>query len=218
MMDWLSHFPVLDQVNDPEGMDALRSAQAVHLPPGKTVFRTGDACNRYLLVVGGRIRVQQVSAQGREIVLYRVGRGESCILTTACLLSHGIYPASGVTETVVEALTLSAAAFQRAVDASAGFRHFVFQAYGQRLTEMLTVVEEVVFTRMDVRLARRLLSLSNGSDRLAVTHYELAVELGSAREVISRALKDFENRGWVRRNVGLLEILDRRALEHLASG
>lgn len=217
MLDWRAQFPALQQVTDPAGLEALHEARRLELPAGQAVFHAGDSCTRYFLVMAGRIRIQQMSPQGREIVLYRIGPGESCILTTACLFSHVAYPASGITETVVDAVALSAASFHRAIDASPGFRQFVFQAYGRRLTDMLMVIEEVVFTRLDVRLARKLLALSEGGPQLLITHYDLAVELGSAREVVSRALKDFESRGWVRRGTGRVEILDPQALQRLAA-
>ncbi|WP_308387919.1 Crp/Fnr family transcriptional regulator [Acidithiobacillus sp. AMEEHan] len=217
MDNWYSHFPALQQISDPVALQALQQVERLSLSHGTVVFEEGSPCSRYLFVLSGSVRVQQCSPQGREIVLYRVGPGETCILTTACLLSHHRYPAMGLAETPVQAITLAADAFQQAIAASASFRDFVFQAYGQRLSEMLLVMEEVAFTRLDVRLARRLLSLSGDQGHLTITHQELALELGSAREVISRLLKDFETRGWLHRRTGLVQILDRQALERLAA-
>ncbi len=161
------------------------------------------------------MRVQQTGTNGREIVLYRVQRGESCVLTTSCLLAHAHYAAQGVSETPVHAVAIPAARFHEGLNRSEGFRNFVFQGYGQRLADLMLLVEEVAFDRLEARLARRLLALASGRRTLDLTHQALAVEIGSAREVVSRQLKDFERHGWVRLARGHIEILDHEALAAL---
>ncbi|MDA8381873.1 MAG: Crp/Fnr family transcriptional regulator [Betaproteobacteria bacterium] len=217
MTDWETAFPALQGMTGPAERDFLRQGRWVQLAKGAIVFHPGDVCQHYLLVAQGSVRVQQVSPQGRELVLYRIGPGESCILTTACLFSERPYPAMGVADTDVSALAFPQTAFHEAIAASASFRAFVFHSYGHRLTDMLAVIEAIVFTRLDVRLARKLLSLSTDQALIPITHQALALELGSAREVISRALKDLEQRGWIRRQLAHIEILDKHALETLAS-
>jgi CRP/FNR family transcriptional regulator len=138
-------------------------------------------CDNYLMVASGRIRVQQVSESGREIVLYRIGDGESCVLTTACLLAHERYSAEAITETEVSALVVPRISFERLVAES-----------------------------------QRLLELTDRVDSLSLTHHELSVELGTAREVISRQLKEFERRGWIRLERGRIVIRDRGAVSNLA--
>ncbi len=160
--------------------------------------------------------MQQLSASGREIVLYRIGPGESCILTTTCLLARSHYVAEGITETPVLAVLLPAAAFQVALEHSGNLRHFVFSTYGERLSALLRLLEEIAFERMDVRLAKRLLDLGCGRTEIMITHGALAIELGSAREVITRILKLFTTRGWVRVHRGRVEIINRQALQILA--
>ncbi len=201
----------------PAERDFLGQGRWVHLAKGAIVFHPGDVCQHYLLVAQGSVRVQQVSPQGREVILYRIGPGESCILTTACLFSERPYPAMGVADTDVKALAFPQKDFHEAIAASGPFRAFVFHSYGQRLLDILAAIEAIVFTRLDVRLARKLLSLSTGQAPIPITHQALALELGSAREVISRALRDLEQRGWIRRQLAHIEILDTHALETLAS-
>lgn len=214
---WTTHFPSLSQVDDPVGRALLHEAHAMQVPEGTVVFRPGSACEHYLLVVDGSVRVQQTSASGREIVLYRVQRGESCVLTTSCLLGDSRYSAEGVCETPVKAIAIPADRFMKGIEHSPGFRRFVFRGYGQRITELMTLIDEVAFGRLNTRLAHRLLELAHDSDTLYRTHHDLAVELGSAREVISRALKDFERHGWVHLARGHIDLLDRPALQALAS-
>ncbi|WP_026289819.1 Crp/Fnr family transcriptional regulator [Thioalkalivibrio sulfidiphilus] len=215
---WTRHFPTLDQVDDPTGLGVLADAREIQAPEGAVVFRPGSVCEQYLLVTEGSVRVQQTSSSGREIVLYRVQTGESCVLTTSCLLGGNRYGAEGICETQVNGIAIPAPRFMEGIESSPGFRRFVFQGYGQRIAELMTLIDEVAFGRLNVRLAQRLLELAHGQDALHCTHQDLAVELGSAREVVSRALKDFERQGWVHLSRGQIDLLDRPALERLAKG
>lgn len=212
----IENFPGLEAMES-EAKDLFSSAaQVVTVPTGTVVFRNGSKCEHYLLVIDGSVRVQMVSENGREIVLYRVDNGQTCILTTSCLMTNRDYLAEGITETEVNAVMVPAAAFHKLMACSDIFRSFVFTSYGTRLSDLLVLVDEVAFHRIDVRLARFLIERAGGKDQLETTHQELAAELGSAREVISRQLKEFERRGWVRLSRGRVEITDPGALETLA--
>lgn len=213
--DWLDRFPALATAPEAEQRRLLAAAQALRVPAGTTVFRPGDACQNYLMVAQGSVRVQKVSESGREIVLYRVEPGQTCVLTTSCLLAGERYPAEGVTETEVVARALPLAPFHELLAASDVFRHFVFSSFGCRMAELMALVEEVAFGRMDSRLAQRLLALGGSSGRIDVTHQQLAAELGSAREVVSRLLKEFERHGWLRLERGQIAIRDAAALKRL---
>lgn len=197
---------------DAELAAILGRAQCVHLPPGQRVFEPGAVCQNYLLVARGQVRVQLLTASGREVVLYHVGPGDSCVLTTSCLLGAARYPAEGITAGEVTALALAAADFHQGLDSSAVFRRFVFGNLGRRLSDVIARMEQVVFASIDARLAGSLLQLAGPDGRLAVTHHDLAVELGTAREVVSRHLKRFEEQGWVRLGRGSIELLDCAAL------
>ena len=195
----------------------ISKAQEVTLPPGTSVFHSGDACRSYLFVLGGSVRVAKIAENGREIVLYRVVRGETCLLTTSCLIARERYPAEGITETEVRAVALPDDSFYEALALSAEFRAFVFAAFGARLTDLMLLIEAISFGRGDARLARRLLESVTDSGEVVATHQELAAELGTAREVVSRFLKEFERRGYVRLARGRVVIADRAALEVLAA-
>ena len=216
--DWITRFPELDKLTAAEQKLIAERAQVVELPARTTVFAPGLPAESFLLVLEGTVRVQQVSAGGREIVLYRVTGGESCIMTTACLLSQDIYNAEGVTETPVTAVAVPKAAFDDLMARSAEFRRFVFADYSSRITDLLHVVEEVAFERIDKRLAQKLLERADGAGQLSATHQDLAVELGTAREVISRHLKEFQRRGWLELTRGQIALSDRAGLEGLAGG
>ena len=217
-LDWIDRFPELAPLTPEERQLIADRAQVVSLPAQATVFAPGLPAENFLLLLEGTVRVQQVSANGREIVLYRVTSGESCIMTTACLLSGDTYNAEGITEIPVKAVAVPKAVFEELLARSADFRHFVFAHYASRITDLLHVVEEVAFERIDKRLAQKLLDRADGSDRLNATHQDLAVELGSAREVISRHLKEFQRRGWLELTRGQIHLSDRTSLQGLATG
>jgi len=208
------NFPALQA--DPALIPILASAQTIHLPPHAQVFMPGALCQNYLLVVRGSVRVQLLTESGREVVLYHVRDGDSCVLTTSCLLGATRYPAGGIAETEVTAIALPATDFNRALARSEAFRRFVFGNLGRRLAEVIARMEQVAFAPVDGRLAAALLNLTRDDTRLNLTHHELAVELGSAREVVSRHLKRFEDHGWVRLGRASIEVLDRAALQDLA--
>jgi CRP/FNR family transcriptional regulator len=189
----------------------------VRLPAGTRIFGPGQSPEAYLLVLDGTVRVQQVSDAGREIVLYRVLTGESCALTTACLMGYEEYQADGIAETDVEAVAIPRATFDELIAKSAAFRKFVFTAFSVRITNLFRVIEDVAFARIDVRLAQRLLELGRDKGRIDLTHQQLAAELGTAREVISRQLNEFQRRGWIATSRGAIDISRPDALRQLAS-
>jgi len=178
------------------------------LPAGSTVFRQGDHCDNYLLVLHGSLKVFSRAENGREIILYRVKDGESCTLTTACLFAQNLYPAEGLTETEVTALAVPRAIFNKGLAESEQFRKIIFDQYGKRLSDVINLVEALSFGHIEIRLARLLLQLSTQSARIETTHQALAIELGSAREVVSRQLKEFERKGLVALQRGSLSITD----------
>jgi len=215
--NWQQSFPHLSEINDAVINDLMNNAGTINMPANSTAFHQGDACSNYLLILSGSIKVMTRAENGREIVLYRLGDGDSCVLTTSCLFGNARYPAEGISETDVTALAIPATQFNQAIEHSKPFREFVFNSFSSHLSSLITLVEEVTFGKLDIRLARRLLKLSTDNSTLETTHLQLATELGSTREVISRLLKDFESSGWLRLYRGSLEVLDKQSLEKLAA-
>ena len=194
----------------------LASAQIVKLEQGRFVFHAGDMCEAFLLLLNGEVRVQLTSAGGREITLYRIGRGGSCILTTSCLLSNENYPAEAIAESDVEALAIPISSFQDALEESHWFRWFVFDGFSMRLTSVIQKIEHIAFTSIDARLAAVLLELDRKGIQ-KITHQDIAVELGTAREVVSRHLKRFESHGWVQLGRGKVTLVDRDRIEAMTT-
>jgi CRP/FNR family transcriptional regulator len=185
----------------------LRETRNLKLAPGERAFSAGDACHNYLIVTRGSVRVSVTTEEGREIVLYRVEPGETCVLTVSCLMSGGLYDAEGVAETETEALVLPQRVFDELIGMSPKFRHYVFASYGERLHGLIALVQEITLRHVDRRLARYL--AGEGETRaLETTHQAIATELNTAREVVTRLLRDFAARGWVRIERGRIHVKD----------
>ena len=199
--------------SSPELQKILGQGQKITIPAGQTVFRQGDNCQNYLIVVNGCVKVLARAENGREIVLYRVTEGSTCVLTTSCLLGHNAYPAEGITETETTAIALPKAAFEEGINNNPAFRQFVFDTYAQRFAGLITLFEEVTLGRLDIRLVTYLIKNGSHSKTITATHQQLAAELGSSREVISRLLKNFEKEGWVHLSRGQIENINITALE-----
>ncbi|KWT65238.1 transcriptional regulator, Crp/Fnr family [Hyphomicrobium sulfonivorans] len=215
--DWVSHFPGLHSLPDDILAALIASSRVVQLPAGTRIFGPGHAPDAFILMLRGTVRVQQVSDTGREIVLYRVSAGDSCALTTACLMGYDDYQAEALAETDVAAVAIPRATFDDIIARSPEFRRFVFTAFSRRVTDLFRVIEEVAFARIDVRLAQRLLERANTAGHIELTHQQLAAELGTAREVISRQLNEFQRRGWITTARGAIDITQPEALRQLAT-
>jgi CRP/FNR family transcriptional regulator, anaerobic regulatory protein len=211
---WQQYFPQFIATHEATMNSLMASANLLHIPAGKQVFYSGCSCENYLLMLEGRIKTQLISESGREVLLYHVCSGDSCVLTTSCLLGGNCYPAEGITETEVLAFSISASAFHRCLEQSAFFREFVFKNFAHRLAAVISRMEEVVFGAVDARLSKLLVSYQRTT--LNITHHELAAELGTAREVVSRHLKYFEKQGWLQLNRGTIEITDFNALKKIS--
>ncbi|MEJ2566442.1 MAG: Crp/Fnr family transcriptional regulator [Gammaproteobacteria bacterium] len=198
------------------GSKLAEAMRLITVQPGMPLYRHGQACEYYLMILSGSVRVQKLSEKGQVITLYHLVAGRACELTTTCLLGGKNYPAEAVAETEAQAILIPKADFQQALAQNPEFRNFVFSSIDKGMNELIGLLEDVSFGRMDSRLARRLLQLSEKTDPVEVTHQTLAEELGTAREVISRLLKGFERQNWVRLHRGQVEILDRDALRKLA--
>lgn len=211
---WNTHFPEFVKAGEAGINSLMAAAKLVTMPAGQQVFYPGAACEHYLLVLEGSVKAQIISAGGREMLLYRVRSGDSCVLTTSCLLSGDHYPAEGITENKVLAFAISSHAFYRCIEQSTFFREFVFKKFSARLSDVIALLEDVTFSAIDTRLSKALLAEESGI--ITLTHQELATKLGSAREVISRHLKRFEAYGWVSLNRGTVTLLDTEALGRIA--
>ena len=188
------------------------------MPVGAYVFREHEGCGQVGFIVTGSIRVFKEHSSGRSIKLYSIGAGDSCILSMSCALSKPIHQASAIVEQETEILIISTSSFQKLMERSNAARDYVFGLFSARLTDVMLLIEEVVFHRMDERLANILLenSARNKSDTVQTTHERLAEEAGTAREVVTRVLRDFAENNLVAISRGQIKILNRHGLSKVS--
>lgn len=175
-------------------------------------LREGDTCAAIALVLEGTLRVSKASANGREIALYHIVAGETCILSASCLLAGARYPAQAVVVEDTLAALVPGAVFQRLFDTVPAVRLFVLNQFTDRLATTMALVEEVAFRRVDQRAAGWLASLGGPGTVLTLSHEEMALHLGTARVVVARVLGEFQSRGWVRLGRRRVEVTDPDAL------
>lgn len=201
-------FPDLANNDDSVVRRMLERARQVSLGPGETIFSVGTECHRFLMIVDGSVRVVLTSVSGRTVTLYRIEPGGTCVLTTSCLLGGDDYPAIARTETPVIALAVNRDDFDRALTESSAFRRFVFSNFAKRLAAVIRRMESVALTPVDQRLAQEILRRAGSGGSVRATHEELALEVGSAREVVSRRLKTLEKQGFLEIERGQLIVTD----------
>lgn len=182
----------------------------IEVPDGTCLFRPGDDSRSFLIVQSGVIRVEQTNLEGRTMVLYRVHEGESCVLTTSCIIANRPYAGYGYAEGPVTATAIDAPTFRRLLAEDAGFRDMVLASFVDRVGELTDVIDALLLHRTDTRLAAWL--ANRGAGPCEMTQMEIAQELGTAREVVSRTLKSFEREGWLILGRGRLEIKNPDAL------
>ena len=210
----LDLYPSLDGLPG-DRLNALLQPQVVmQVPAGAMIFAEHQPCQGFPLLLEGSIKVVKQSSSGRELMLYRVAPGGSCIITSSCLLGHSDYNARGIAESPLSMLLLPGPVFGQLMLDHAPFRDFVFHLFAERIGELMQLVEEVAFARLDQRLARLLLARNDSV--LNVTHQQLADELGSVREIVSRLLKGFADQGLVTLGREQINLLDRDGLKLLA--
>ena len=207
-------YPVLTELPPAVREAVMARLHTLQVPAGTVLFDDHQACEGFPFVVRGSIRVIKASASGRELPLYRVAPGETCVISSSCLLGHEDYNARGIAETDTELVLLPKAVFDELL-AEPAFRGFVFHLFADRIADLMQLIEEVAFHKLDQRLAALLL----GKGRLLhTTHQHLADELGSVREIVSRLLKGFAAQGLVKLSREQIEIIDAAGLRRMAGG
>jgi CRP/FNR family transcriptional regulator len=212
-LSWLTSFPALLTLEDSARTLLEKHSRIVEAPIGTIGYSEGMPCNAYVMRLEGKSRVYKLSTSGREILLYRVAAGETCVLTTTCLLGRSDYPASTIVEEPIRDVIVPSHIFHQLMIDSAVFRRFVMENYGALISDLIVLLDEIAFHSIDIRLAKLL--LDETSAKLNRTHQQIADELGSAREVVSRQLKRFENKGWVMLGRGYIEVINKEALQKI---
>ena len=205
--------PFLQDADSEITREFQRSAYFAKVPGGREIFVEGDQVDGIALLISGTVRVYKISETGREITLYRFGEGESCVITANAILHQQNFPAIAIVEEDAEAVMIPAELFRDWVRRYDPWRDFVFNLVSERLARVIEIVDVVAFQRMDRRVASFLLERSRSQNPVQITHQEVANEVGSSREVISRLLEEFTKREYVRLSRGEIEVLDPEGLQ-----
>ena len=192
-----SLFPLFGNASHDVQAELFEHATRVDIPAHQFICLEGSQCSGIPLVLEGRARVYKLSESGREITLYHVEPGDSCILTASCIMSGVEFPAFVATETNVEAIVIPPAILRRWVDQHHVWNQFLWSMLATRFAEVLSLVEEIAFQRVDKRTAEYLLQMAGGDGKVKKTHQDISADIGTSREVISRILKDFEHKGFI---------------------
>lgn len=209
---WFQTFPKLAGLQSRELQLARGTVQFPVLERGDIAYRTGWECPNYVMCISGKTRVFRNSESGREVLMYQVAGGGTCVLTTHCLLGGGTFPAESTAEQRTELAALPRETFQSLMQRSEAFRELVLADYSRLLAGMINLVDEVTFSSLPKRLAHRLLADADADGVVSKTHQQLALDLGSAREVVSRHLSDWEKNGLIKSGRGEIQLVDKQKM------
>jgi CRP/FNR family transcriptional regulator len=204
-------YPVLSKVDQELLRHALSNAELITLKAGTLVFKELQACNAFPFILSGKIRVYKQSVNGRELSLYSVTPGDACVVTAGCLLGDEPYKASGSVKADSMLVMMASPDFDNLLTSKV-FREFIFSLFSKRILGLMQLVEEVAFEKLDKRLASLLL---RQGDFIKASHQELADELGTVREMVTRLLNSFSDAGLICLGREQIEILDKSALENI---
>lgn len=214
----LARYPELRTHADAEFLSALRHAQLLTFERDTALFHEGSSCAAFMWLLEGTVRVFKTSQEGREVTVYRVSPGELCLLTLNSLLRNERYPASARSETPAKGLMMTTEEFQALMARSPGFRDYVLQALVERLADVMSLMSDITFERIHLRAACFLGQQfeRSGGMPLEITHAQIASELGTTREVISRILKQFERQKCISLHRGQIHLVSQNSLKWFA--
>ena len=205
----LDALPFLEDVEQAGIQELQRFGIYSLIPKHQFITMEGDSCQFFSFVLSGKIKVYKTAENGREITLYRLEKGQSCILTASCILSNKKFPAISFSEEPVSVISIPSPLFLEWVGKHDFWRNYVFNLLSERLSAIISVVEEIAFRNVDIRLAQHLNKITNANkDKIKTTHQLIAGDIGTSREVVSRLLKDFEDEGILILSRGSIKIID----------
>ena len=208
-------FPAIRDLPMALRQSVAKCARHLSVPAGTGLFEEGAPCRAFPLVLTGGVRVIKTTEEGRQLLLYRIDPGQFCLMSSSCLLGQTSYKASGIVSTKTELVLLPPECFDELVNQDAHFRTMVFRLFSGRMIELMQLIEEVAFRRLDQRLAGLLLDRENP---IYASHQSLADELGSVRVIVSRLLRNFEEEGWLSLGRERIRLVNRDALKRVAAG
>jgi len=209
----LKIFPFLAQLSPESRLEVERSAKHILLKDKGFFIHKGESVSGVLLVESGCLRAYNIDSQGKETTLYSVMPGESCLLAVNCVFSDIFYPAwVNVDMPDTKVLIIPAELYRQLYSKEDAVRDFTFNVLSARIFDLMTTLEEACSYEVNNRLASFLVRRANSQGEIQLTHQEIASHLGTAREVVSRLLKEFKDKGLLVTSRGSISILSMREL------
>ncbi len=210
-------FPFWNNIDESEREILRRSVQAADFQRG-TNIHNGNECTGVILIKSGSLRIYMLSEDGKEITLYRLFPGDICILSASCVLHNITFDVFIDSEEESECIVVGGCAFAEVSERVPEVNIFALEAALGRFSDVMWVMQQILFMSFDKRLAIFLLDevAKSGGDTVKLTHEQIAKYMGSAREVVSRMLKYFSSEGIVESSRGGVKILDKKRLRALA--
>lgn len=195
----------------------FENMQLMTFEKNQNIIDDNMTCQNLFFVRKGSIRVYRLSEEGNEITMYRIGKGETCLLTLACIIGHSDFEGFAVVEEDVDLITIPSDIFEELFSSNSQFRHYFIQLLLEKMKNLMILTEEIAFHGINKRVAKHLLwnAETSGILKIKTTHEAIAFELGTAREVVSRMLKEFEKKRIVNLSRGSIEIIDEVALKKI---
>ena len=217
-MDFSEFFPVWDKLKDDERALIAAFAKERRFPKGSVLHRGSSECTGLMLIRSGQIRAYTTSAEGKEITLYRLFERDICLFSASCIMNSIQFDVTLAAEKDSEVTVIPSEVYKSVMNASAPLANFTSEVMASRFSDVMWLVEQVMWKSFDERLAAFLLEEANieGSDTIKITHEVIGNHLGSPREVVTRMLKYFADEGIVKLARGSIEITDAERLRALA--
>ncbi|MFR3769112.1 MAG: Crp/Fnr family transcriptional regulator [Blautia sp.] len=217
-MDLSTHFPIWDKLTPAQQKIISQSSQSRSVPRGTVLHNGSVDCLGLLLILSGQLRAYIISDEGREITLYRLFERDVCIFSASCVMSNIQFEVIIEAEKDSEVIVLPPHIYKKLMEESAVVANFSNQIMGSRFTEVMWLIEQIMWKSFDKRLAAFLVeeSILDNTDALKITHEKIANHLGTAREVVTRMLRYFQSEGLVKLSRGIIELTDKKRLEEIS--
>ena len=217
-MELAEYFPVWDQL-EPAQRERLSQAAVKRSAKKGTLLHNGpEDCLGLIVVISGQLRASICSDEGREVTIYRLCERDICLFSASCMMRSIQFDVVVEAEKDSELYIIPADIYKRMMEVSAPLANYTNQIMAERFSEVMWLLEQIMWKSMDKRLAAFLLEESSleGADSLSLTHEKIANHMGTAREVITRMLKYLQSEGMVALKRGAIQLIDRKRLEELA--
>ena len=211
-------FPVWDKLTQAQQQDILRSVSSREFKKGTVIYDGTTGCTGFIVVESGQLRAFITSEDGREISIYRLFERDICLMSASCILNSIQFDISIEAERDSRMWVIPPELFQRIMKESAPLANYTNEIMQQRLSDVMWLIEQILWKRLDKRIAAFLVeeSLLEESPKLTTTHEQIARHLGTAREVVTRMLRTFQSEGMVKLSRGSIELTDEKRLAALA--